>query len=124
MSRILIIDDDAVQLDLYKQLLEIAGYSVGIALNERQTVRQVNGEATDLIVMDLRLANATGEADAEAGLALIRRLRDLGWAIPVIVLSGWPDDLYGQPEEQLVSRILMKPVKTRELLHAISDVLA
>jgi hypothetical protein len=42
----------------------------------------------------------------------------------VIVLSGWPDDLYGQPEEQLVSRILPKPVDGRELLSAIHDLLS
>jgi hypothetical protein len=39
----------------------------------------------------------------------------------VIVLSGWPDDLYGQPEEQLVSRIMVKPVKTAMLIAAIQD---
>jgi hypothetical protein len=41
----------------------------------------------------------------------------------VIVLSGWPEDLYGQPEEQLVSRILLKPPRTCELLAAIHDLL-
>ena len=31
MFRILVVDDDVVQLDLYKQLLEIAGYRVEVA---------------------------------------------------------------------------------------------
>ena len=35
MSRILVVDDDAIQLDLRKQLLEIAGYQVEIALSAR-----------------------------------------------------------------------------------------
>jgi hypothetical protein len=56
-------------------------------------------------------------------MALIRGIRDLGCRAPVIVLSGWPEDLYGQPEEQLVSCILLKPVRTRELLNTIRDLL-
>ena len=57
-------------------------------------------------------------------MALIRRIRDLGYRAPVIVLSGWPEDLYGQSEERLVSRILAKPVSARELLDTIRDLLA
>jgi hypothetical protein len=57
-------------------------------------------------------------------MALIRRIRDLGYRAPLIVLSGWPADLYDQPEERLVSRILLKPVSARELLHTIRGLLA
>ncbi|MCX6630422.1 MAG: response regulator [Candidatus Solibacter sp.] len=128
MPRILVADDDPLQLDLRKQILEIAGYQVEIALTVRQTVRRLEnapaGLMTDLVIMDLRFPNALGEPDAQEGMALIRRIRDLGCRAPVIVLSGWPEDLYGQPEEQQVSRILLKPVRTRELLHAIRDLLA
>ena len=69
--------------------------------------------SADLVIMDLRFPNATGEPDAGEGMELIRRIRELGCVMPVIVLSGWPEDLYGQPEERMVSRILLKPVKTR-----------
>jgi CheY-like chemotaxis protein len=124
MSRILVADDDVLQLDLRKQLLEIAGYQVEIALTAHQTVRHLETAPADLVIMDLRFPNEMGEPDAREGMALIRRIRDLGCSVPVIVLSGWPEDLYGQPEEQLVSRILLKPVRTRELLHAIRDLLA
>lgn len=123
MSRILVADDDPLQLDLRKQILEIAGYQVEIALSARQTVRRLESAPADLVIMDLRFPNALGVHDARVGMALIRRIRDLGCCVPVIVLSGWPEDLYGQPEEQLVSRILLKPVRTRELLHAIRDLL-
>jgi CheY-like chemotaxis protein len=127
MSRILVADDDALQLDLRKQILEIAGYQVEIALTARETVRHLENAPADLVIhlviMDLRFPNALGEPDAREGIALIRGIRDLGCRAPVIVLSGWPEALYGQPEEQLVSRILLKPVRTRELLNAIRDLL-
>ena len=123
MSRILVVDDDAVQLDLRKQLLEVAGYQVETALNARQTERRLENAPADLVILDLRFPNALGEPDAQQGLALIRRIRDLGCNVPVIVLSGWPDDLYGEPEEQLVSCILVKPVSTREFLDTIRGLL-
>ena len=122
MSRILVVDDDVVQLDLYMQTLEIAGYAVEVALNASQALRRV-GKA-DLAIIDLRLPDALGESEARVGIALIRSIRDSGCRAPVIVLSGWPEDLYGQPEEQLVSRILVKPVPPRELLGTIRDLLA
>jgi CheY-like chemotaxis protein len=123
MSRILVVDDDAVQLDLRKQLLEVAGYQVETALSAQQTERRLESAPADLVILDLRFPNALGEPDAQEGLALIRRIRDLGCRVPVIVLSGWPDDLYGEPEERLVSCILVKPVKTREFLDAIRALL-
>jgi CheY-like chemotaxis protein len=122
MSRILLVDDDAVQLDLYKQVLEMAGYRAEVAVTRAQTVRRLGN--ADLVLMDLRLPNELGESDSREGMALIRQIRDLGCRAPVIVLSGWPADLYGQPEEQLVSRILVKPVGPRELLEAIGALLA
>ena len=123
MSRILVVDDDAVQLDLRKQLLEVAGYQVETALSAQQTERRLERAPADLVILDLRFPNALGEPDAQQVLALIRRIRDLGCRVPVIVLSGWPDDLYGEPEERLVSCILVKPVKTREFLDAIRGLL-
>jgi CheY-like chemotaxis protein len=119
MSRILVVDDDVVQLDLYNQLLEIAGYQVEIAITAPQAVRRLERAPADLVIMDLRLPNALGESDPQEGLALIRHIRDLGYGTPVIVLSGWPDDLYGVPEERLISSILIKPVPPPELLAAI-----
>jgi CheY-like chemotaxis protein len=124
MSRILVVDDDAVQLDLRKRLLEIAGYQVETALGAQQTERQLENAPTDLVILDLRFPNALGEPDAQEGLALIRRIRALGCRVPVIVLSGWPEDLYGEPEERLVSRILIKPVNSREFLDTIRGLLA
>ena len=123
MYRILVADDDAIQLDLRKQLLEIAGYQVDVAFNAPQTARLLQTRSPHLVIVDLRLPNEQGESDAREGLALIRRIRQIATRIPILVLSGWPEDIYGQPEEQLVAQVLLKPVKTRDLLHTIRDLL-
>jgi len=67
-----------------------------------------------LLMMDLRFP------DTRVGLALIRRIRELGSTLPVIVLSGWPEELYGMPEEAMVERILVKPIGAGDLLSAIA----
>ncbi|HXB67214.1 MAG TPA: response regulator [Candidatus Acidoferrales bacterium] len=119
MCRILVADDDQDQLDLRKLLLEAAGHDVTVALDPHETIRRLQQSEADLVLMDLRFPNSTGKPDAALGLALIRRIRDAGCRAPVIVLSGWPDDLYGQPEEKMVSRIMIKPVNPGVLVEAI-----
>ena len=55
------------------------------------------------------------------GLALIRRIRESGYEKPVIGVSGWPEALYEQPEERMVSRVLVKPVPIPELFRIIRE---
>lgn len=119
MCRILVADDDRQQLDFRKLVLEAAGHEVTVALDPTETIRRLQQGAADVVVMDLRFPNSAGTPDSAEGLALIRRIRDGGCRLPVIVLSGWPDDLYGQPEEELVSRIMVKPVNPGVLMEAI-----
>ena len=123
MFRILVTDDDILQLDLRKQLLEIAGYRVDAAFTASQTLNEIQKHSPDLVILDLRLPNDEGNADPREGLALIRRIRETGCSTPLLVLSGWPEDIYGQAEEQMVSHVLLKPVRTRELIHTIASLL-
>src|SRR3954452_57345 len=124
MPRILIADDDLTQLDLRKMVLEMAGHRVDIAMSASAVLRHIERHPADLVIMDLSFPNAAGEQDPAEGMALIRRIRELGHAFPVIVLSGWPEGLYGQPEESMVSRVLVKPVMTPMLLDTIREVVA
>jgi len=120
MSRILVADDDQLQLDLRRLVLESAGHEVTVALDPPETIRHIQRGEAEVVVMDLRFPNSAGTPDSAEGLSLIRRIRDVGCRVPVIVLSGWPDDLYGQPEEELISQIMVKPVNPGDLLDAIA----
>jgi hypothetical protein len=62
-----------------------------------------------------------GQPDFREGMALIRRVREAGYRLPVPVLSGWPTDLYGEPEEEMVSRIMVKPAGIRAPLGTIEE---
>ena len=88
-----------------------------------QAVRHVSERDADLVILDLRFPNAQGIPDSREGLALIRRIHDVNGGMPMLVLSGWPEDLDGQPEEKLVRRVMMKPVKPSALNQAIREIL-
>jgi CheY-like chemotaxis protein len=124
MAHILIVDDDPVQLDLRKSFLESQEHEVSMAFSVRQTMRALEARTPDLVILDLRFPNAVGESDSGEGLALIRLIRDLNGRIPILVLSGWPADLDGHPEEKLVTRVLLKPVKSCEFMQAVQELIA
>ena len=105
MPRILIADDDPAQLRIRQMLLEAAGHQVDIAINARHAMHRLATVPADLLMMDLKFPNAEGKADAEEGLALIRYTREHAPGLPVIVLSGWPQEMEGRPEARMVSRV-------------------
>ena len=114
-------DDDLDQLVVSKTLLEAVGHEVVAAACPSEALRELERSAADLVIMDLRFPNAAGRPDSREGLALIRGIREAGYRPPVVVLSGWPEDLYGEPEEEMVSRIMVKPVGIPVLLETIEE---
>ena len=112
MPRILFADDDLDQVTVHQKVLEAYGYQVETALTTADALRQLADRLPDVMVTDLRFPTV------EAGLELVR---DIGGRVPLIVQSGWPEDLYGRPEEKLITRIVMKG-SVRELLATIKEV--
>jgi CheY-like chemotaxis protein len=123
MPHILIVDDDLQQLVLRQCILEADGHTVSVAASRPDALRRVSKTPPDLLLMDLRFPNCEGKPDAAEGLALIREAKQRCPGLPVIVLSGWPEDIYGQPEEQFVSTVLQKPFTTARLRSAIRTAL-
>jgi CheY-like chemotaxis protein len=121
VSRILVADDDPDQLVVTKALLESFGHEIVVAESPSEALRELERCAPGLFMMDLRFPNAAGQPDPREGMALIRRIRQAGYRLPVVVLSGWPEDLYGEPEEEMVSRIMVKPVRIPVLLTMIAE---
>ncbi len=121
MAEILVIEDDAAQLEVRRCVLEAGGHHVLLACGPGEAARQL--PSANLVLMDLRFPNRDGDADPAEGLRLIRRIRESRPAVPVIVLCGWPQELEGTPEERLVSRVMPKPVGMAALLDAIGELL-
>ncbi len=83
MSRILLVDDEPLQLKLNKAILESAGYEVMAALDAQLALDDARALRPDLIVSDVLM----GDVD---GFGLCRRVKaDEGLAsIPVLLLSA------------------------------------
>ena len=119
MARILLADDDARQLQLRARLLEAGGHEVSLAGHASEVIPYL--ATSQVVIIDLRFPNSQGQPDAAEGLKLIRQIRESGCRAPVIVISGWPEDLSGTPEERMVSRVMQKPVAIESLLGAIAE---
>lgn len=115
MARVLLVDDDAAGLDLRKVILEREGHQVAVA-SEPAAARELFGEMhPECVVLDLRLP------EAQDGLALIREFRAAAPDVRIIVLAGWPLDIEGTPEAQMVNLVLAKPMRTATLVEALAS---
>ena len=124
MACIVLADDRLDELQVLAMLLEAGGHKVLAAMSPNDAIRQIERGGPDAVLLDLKFPNAQGEPDAEEGFALIRRIHELAPGAAVFVLSGWPEEIYGRPEEGLVTRVMVKPVLLPALLEAISEVCA
>jgi CheY-like chemotaxis protein len=104
MPRILVVEDDADQLSLRKQILEHAGYEVVTAETAEEGIERLPG--CQVIVMDLQIPTR------EAGLQLIEAASG---AARIIVLSGAAADT-----ELPIDEFLTKPCPSKRLLEAIA----
>ena len=117
MSRVLLVDDEALVLRFYGRLLEAGGHQVRTAATLSEALRMLDENAPEVLLMDLRMPSI------EDGLRLIRAVPD-GAGVKVIVMSGWVEDLRDHPEQQRVDVLLPKPVRAEVLLRSVARPLA
>jgi CheY-like chemotaxis protein len=103
MARILVVEDDGIQLEMRQQILQHAGHQVVTAQNASEALERWTG--CPVVLMDLRIP------EPEDGQRLIRAIAG---AARIIVLSG------GEVDPTLpVDEFLTKPCPSRRLLAAI-----
>ena len=112
MASLLVVDDDPRQLQIWRMLFEHAGHRIHTAETAVEALRLLSEVEPDILLMDLRIP------ELKDGLGLIRSTR----RARIIVLSGWPSDLFDHPEVEKVSRVFTKPVRTGVMLQAITEI--
>jgi len=108
-KKTLIIDDNANNLTLERDLLELAGYEVLVAEDATRGIELARSELPDIIIMDMRLPDMRG-SDAAKILLKEDRTKD----IPVVfvtssVLAEGIAEIKTIPNAAFVS----KPINTR-----------
>lgn len=114
MARILVVDDDPLLLDLLGDTLEFAGHDVITALSGEACYSHLRSQAApDLITLDCRLPDISG-------IEILRSIRanpDLRH-IPVVIITGSPEDLENVPEE-FYQTLITKPFPLQDVLHVV-----
>jgi two-component system, NtrC family, nitrogen regulation response regulator NtrX len=83
-ASILVVDDEAAIRDSLHMILEYEGYRVEEAGNGSQALAKVAERAPDAVVLDIKMP----EMD---GLELLKALRERGYDMPVLMISGHAD---------------------------------
>ena len=81
MVTILVVEDDAELLELYRVVLENKGYHVLEAENGREALDTVASSAVDLVVCDVMMP-------VMDGFELIRTMRQMGYETPVLTITA------------------------------------
>jgi two-component system OmpR family response regulator len=114
-AHLLVVEDDGEMRHLVARLLREAGFRVSVARDGREMweVLETPAAATELILLDVMLPGASG-------LDLLRRLRERGFRVPVLMLTArgeetdrvlglelGADDYVGKPfaPRELVARV-------------------
>lgn len=108
-KKTLIIDDNANNLTLEKDLLEVAGFEVVVAENATRGIALARSERPDIIIMDMRLPDMRG---SDAAKILLQDLATKD--IPIVfvtasVLAEGIEEIKTIPNAAFVS----KPINTR-----------
>ncbi len=83
-ASVLVVDDEAAIRDSLHMILEYEGYRVEEAASGSQALTRVGERAPDAIVLDIKMP----EMD---GLELLKALRERGYEMPVLMISGHAD---------------------------------
>lgn len=113
-KNILVIDDDLLQLQLLKELLEDRVKSIDLLSDGRQLSKYLNDKTYQLIISDLQMPKYTG-------YQIIKEIRNnvLYEKTPVIAFSGKLDLNEENLKEIGFNAILRKPLNLQKLLSTI-----
>jgi DNA-binding NtrC family response regulator len=112
MPRALIIEDDIHVRELVARHLANVGWS-SIEVGRVGDALEILDEAIDLVVLDLRLPNGHG-------LQILRAIAATRDDVPVIVLTGWPEDLGELARAAPIVEVLTKPFQAWAFYEAVT----
>lgn len=102
MRHVLVVEDDAHNARLFRQILEKrGGWRVTVTESAEDVLRLAGAGEVDLVVMDVSLTGTTWQGDPLNGLELCRLLKADPAAAPVPVLLATAHAMRGDPERML-----------------------
>ncbi len=107
---LLIIDDEKIVAMMLKQMLEQLGYAAHVETDSKKALDRFreNPGQYDLIITDLTMPGMTG-------LALAKEIKKVREDLPILLMTGYGDNIAEDIAQYNVRRILGKPINRKEL---------
>lgn len=116
-ATILVIDDEDMIIELFKETLKGRGYSLKSAGNGLDGLRLVKELDVDVVFLDLKVPGMNG-------VEIFRRIKDKKPNLPVIIMTGYPDsDLMAQVLTQGPFAVMNKPFTGKDITTAVGSFL-
>lgn len=118
-ERILLVDDEVFQTDMFKQMLGLIGYDIQTcnSANEALELLQQNPAAFDLVITDMVMPEMTGDD-------LSQRILRLRPDLPIILCTGYSEKITEEKAKALgISAFALKPLTMEDLARLIRQVL-
>jgi two-component system, cell cycle sensor histidine kinase and response regulator CckA len=117
-THILCVDDDLMVTELFQEVLEDSGYQVTAKTSSTEALKvfQDRPHQIDLVITDMSMPKITG---VELALELI----DLRPEIPIILCTGYHNEVLAKNHDGLFQERLLKPISQKVLLGTIRRLL-
>ena len=118
-ARILFVDDEESIVNTTQKILQHEGYIVTGVLGGRNALKlfSSNIDSFDVVITDQSMPDMTGSF-------LIESLRTLRPNIPVILCSGYSNEIFDELVRSLnVSELLLKPVSKNQFVNSIEKLM-
>ncbi|MBU1262165.1 response regulator [bacterium] len=118
-EKILVVEDTPLNMELCRDLLEVAGYTVYEATDARQAIEQAKQERFDLILMDIQLPGMDG-----LSVTRIIKGESINKETPIVALTAYA--MAGDKEKIEAAGCdgyITKPINTREFAQTIAGFL-
>jgi DNA-binding NtrC family response regulator len=118
LETILLVDDEAIVLNLCQTILRLGGYAVITAGSGMEALRLVqdNTGKIDLALLDLMMPGMNG-------IELAKRVQNANPGIRVVLMTGYGPNDIARVLSDNPYRIIWKPFKTESLLRMIENAL-
>ncbi|RYZ23112.1 MAG: sigma-54-dependent Fis family transcriptional regulator [Chitinophagaceae bacterium] len=118
---ILIIDDDLAVRTSLQLLLQSEGFATEAAAAPEEAIEKLTALPLSLVLLDL---NFSIDTSGDEGMALLRRIRALRPALPVILITGWGTiDLAVKGMKLGASDFINKPWENGHVLQSVRTLL-
>jgi CheY-like chemotaxis protein len=119
MEKILLVDDEEVLARMEEKILKYLGYQTTMCTGSREALEtfKANQDDFDLVITDMTMPDMTG-------IQLAGEIKKIRPDIPVIIFSGFSDQINAEKCEALgIQGYAMKPLMKHEIAETIRKVL-